>query len=195
MVVPTILGVLIAMATLGLVGLGLLLVVIGRVQGQRTLPRIGLRLAGFTVVGYGLAWMASLALAPRRVLPLGDEVSFCWPDCHLHVSVGQVVRARGLAIRVRFRSDAAWVLQYPDQLRIAVRDSAGRVYLPTSGFAAEPLHPGEMLEREFEFSVPVDAVAPRLVVAYDGWLDYLIPGWANPLAQRRVMLSLAGEGG
>jgi hypothetical protein len=191
--IPTFVGLFIVLGTLGLIGLGLVLVIVGRLQRQRTLPTIGIRLAGFALAGYALAWVAGVAIAPQRVLAIGQEVSFCGLDCHLHVSVARVERARRLAVVVRFRSDAIRALEYPGDLRIAVRDAAGRLYPPTSGFVAEPLRPGETLERDFEFNLPEGAAAPRLTVAHDGWLDYLMPGRANPIAQRRIGLDLGRE--
>ena len=187
---PSFIGPLIMLAALGLIGLGLLLVVIGRMQRQAFLPRVGIRLAGFAVAGYAGAWLVGWAAAPTRVLAVGEEVSFCGLDCHLHVSVLRADRSRDLGVAVRFRSDAKRALEYPGLLRIAVVDQEGRTYLPASGMIAEPIHPGEIVERDFRFSLPPGAAAPRLVVTYDGWLDYLVPGAGNPLVQRRARLDL-----
>jgi hypothetical protein len=192
---PPVISVLIVLATLALVGFGMLLVIVGRIQGQAFLPRVGVRLAGAAASLYAVAWLVGLLGTRSQLLAPGQEVSFCGLDCHLHVSVVAAERDRDLGVRVRFRSDAKQALEYPGLLRIAVVDEAGRTFAPTAGFAAEPLPAGETMDREFRFMLPADATAPRLVVSYDGWLDYLLPGRGNPLVQRRLALDLGIGGG
>jgi hypothetical protein len=188
--IPPVIGVLILLAALGLIGSGMVVGLVGRHLRRAALSRAGIVVAGLGGVGYAGAWLIGLAASPARLLLSGQEVSFCGVDCHLHVSVVRVDRVTDLGVHVRFRSDAKRALEYPGLLRLAVVDRAGRRYLPSSGLVAEPLRPGETIEREFRFGVPVGSSGARLQVWYGGWLDYLIPGRANPLAQRRLGLDL-----
>jgi len=178
------------LGTLALVGCGLALSVVGLARRRRTWARAGTVIAATAVVGWATLWIAGWMSAPRGMLPMGEEVSFCGLDCHLHVSVVGVSRDRSLTLSVRFRSDAKAVTEFPGELRLEVRDGEGRSYLPTSGILAEPLRAGETLVREFTFAVPDDASSPRLIASYQGWLDYLVPGQGNPLVQRRIGLAI-----
>jgi hypothetical protein len=187
---PPLVGALLVLGSLGVAGMGLGALVLGRLRREPRWTRAGARLVGIALVGYAALWMAGLAGTPRRALALGDELSFCGLDCHLHVSVVRADRTNDLAVTVRFRSDARAVDEYPGLLRIEVVDSAGRRYAPSAGMIAEPLGPGATIEREFRFAVPAEAPAPTLVVSQGGWLDYLLPGRGNPLAQRRTRLAL-----
>jgi hypothetical protein len=117
-------------------------------------------------------------------------VSFCGLDCHLHVSVVRADWGRDLGVVVRFRSNARAADEYPGLLTVEVVDSASRRYRPSEGMIAEPLNAGATIEREFHFSLPPEAVASALVLSNGGWLDYLLPGRGNPIAQRRIRLAL-----
>lgn len=183
-------GALIVVGALGMTGLGLGLVVYGRMKGVSRWVRAGVGLTLATVAGYGLVWVIGLVGTPRRALPLGEEVAFCGLDCHLHVSVVRIERAGDLGVVVRFRSNARAADEFPGLLRLEVVDASGRRYQPSAGMIAEPLSAGEAIEREFRFSVPAEAQAPTLVVRSGGWLDYLVPGRGNPLAQERTRLAL-----
>jgi len=178
------------LGTLALIGSGLIVAVFGLVRRRRSLARSGTLVAAIAVAGWAALWIAGWISAPRGVLPMGEEVSFCGLDCHLHVSVVGVSRDRSLTVSVQFRSDAKSVTEFPGELRLEVRDGEGRSYLPTSGILAEPLPAGETIVRELTFAVPDDASSPRLVASYQGWLDYLVPGQGNPLVQRRVGLAI-----
>jgi hypothetical protein len=184
------LGVLVLLGCLGAAGLGLLLVLVGRLQGQRFLPHLGGLLAGGAVGGYVVVWLLALLAAPSRVLSRGQEVSFCGLDCHLHVSVtGADPDGR---VRLRFRSDARRALEYPSLLRIEAVGPDGRRYPPVAGLLGAPLGPGDTIEREFRFGLPAGVVPAGVVVGTDRWLDYLLPGRGNPMVQRRLVLSLEG---
>lgn len=187
---PPVVGAMMLLGSFGITGLGMIGVVAGKLRGTPRWTQIGGRLVGAAVTGYGLLWLVGLLGSPRRALAIGEEVSFCGVDCHLHVSVVRIERGNDLGVVLRFRSDAKQANEYPGLLRLRVIDSAGRGYLPSDGVIAEPLGAGATIEREFRFTVPPAAGAPALVVSYDGWLDYLVPGRGNPLAQRRIRLSL-----
>lgn len=189
--IPVFAGILILLGALALVGFGLMISIAGLVSRRPGVARAGAILAGLAAAGWALAWVVGYLASPGRVVPVGEEVSFCGLDCHLHVSVVEARRDGGLAVRLRFRNDARSAPEFPFHLAIVARDSAGRVYLPSSGIAAEPLDAGQTVEREFRFGLAPDAVAPTLMVRYDGWLDYLVPGRGNALVQGRVRLGLS----
>lgn len=189
MIAPVI-GALILLATLGVSAVTLVLMILARLQRRERLFRTAATAALAAVVSYGGAWAVGLATAPGRVVPVGEAISFCGVDCHLYVSVLRSERAGDLAVTLRFRSDARAADEYPGLLTIAAVDQAGRRYPPASGMVAEPLGAGAAVEREFRFSVPAAAGPVWLVVSYEGVMDYLVPGRANPLAQRRVRLAV-----
>ncbi len=172
-------GAAILVAALGGVGLGLGVMIVGR----PVVARIGVRL----VVGAVVGW----ATAQRGVVALGEEVSFCGIDCHLHVSVIGVSRGDGLGVRLRFRSDARAAAEFPSFLRFVVRGADSRRVAPSAGVVTEPLAAGATMERELSFSVPAAAGDPVLEVTWDSWLDYLVPGSGNVLAQRLRPLALS----
>lgn len=187
---PPVVGALIVLATLGAAGLGLVGLAVGKVRDEGRWKKLGGRTVVAAVTGYGLLWLVGLFGSPRRALAIGEEVSFCGLDCHLHVSVVRSERGRDLGVVIRFRSNAKAADEYPGLLRLEVVDSSGRRYSPSDGLIAEPLNAGATIDRQFRFTVPPEALAPALVVSYGGWLDYLLPGQGNPLAQRRVRLTL-----
>lgn len=191
MMAPVI-GMLILLATLGVVAVGLLTMVLAVIRGRPPLVRIGATLAGVAVVGYGVLWVFGLLTSPARLVPAGEEIQFCGVDCHLHVSAIKATRGADLAVTLRFRSDARAEPEYPGLLRLVVVDSAGRRYAPAGGMVAEPLAAGQSIDQEFRFSVPASAGPARLEVSYDSAMDYLVPGLGNPLAQRRTPLALGG---
>ncbi len=184
-------GAVILLAGLGGVGVGLGVVIVGRLLGREGLARVGGRVGLGAVVGWAGIWGLGWATAPRGVVPLGGEVSFCGIDCHLHVSVVGVTRGDGLLVRVRFRSDARGADEFPGLLRFVVRGADGRRTGPTAGFGAEPLAAGATIERELTFAGSAAAGEPVLEVTWDGWLDYLVPGSGNVLVQRLRPLALS----
>lgn len=188
-----VIGMFVLMGALAMVGLGLFVMVWARLSERHDRARLGLGVAVAGVAGYVAIWLGSLVTAPARVLPVGQELSFCGVDCHLHVSVARVVQGTDLAVTVRFRSDARQAEEYPGELRLVVVDPAGRRSAPASGMVAETLAAGDTLEREFRFSVPAGSGEARLEVSYARWLDFLLPGRANAWVQRRTALGLGGR--
>ena len=186
------LGTLVLLATLGVVAVSLATMTLALIRARRPLFRVGATLCVTTVAGYAVVWLAGLILTPARLVPTGEELAFCGLDCHLHVAAVRSSRGTDLAVTVRFRSDARRAAEYPGLLRLVVVDGAGRRYAPSAGMIAEPLEAGQMIEREFRFSVPASAGPARLEVSYDSVMDYLVPGLGNPLAQRRTPLALGG---
>ena len=183
-------GAAVLLAVLGGVAVGLGVVIVGRLLGRPGLGRVGGRLVLGSVVGWALLWVLGWATARRGAVPLGEEVSFCGIDCHLHVSVIGVTRGDGLGVRLRFRSDAKAADEFPSFLRLVVRGADGRRVAPSAGFVTEPLAAGATMERDLRFSVAAAAGEPVLEVTWDSWLDYLVPGSGNLLVQRLRPLAL-----
>ncbi|MGE0553910.1 MAG: hypothetical protein AB7R55_10820, partial [Gemmatimonadales bacterium] len=104
--IPTAIGMLSVLVTLTLVGLGLAMAVLGLARGRKVWARRGGWLAGLALAGWAALWIAGWMSAPRGGLPMGEELSFCGTDCHLHVSVVGASHDRPLKVSVRFRSDA-----------------------------------------------------------------------------------------
>ena len=190
--IPTFLGMLILLGTLFLIGLGLVVTIAGAIVRRAGVVRVGAVLAGVALAGWGLAWVVGYVGAPSGVLPIGEELSFCGLDCHLHVSVVDVERSGELRVRLRFRNDARREPEYPFHLAFAVRDAEGRLLPPSGEIEPEALAAGKSIERELHFAVPSNAPAPTLTVRYAGWLDYLVPGRGNALVQGRLRLALGG---
>jgi hypothetical protein len=189
-VFPPILGLLVLLGTLTLILAGLGVAVAGLVTRRPRAVRGGLLFAGGTAGCYALVWLLGLVTAEHRVLGIGQEAHFCGVDCHLHVSVVRVTHDSSVGVTLRFRSDAKQALEYPFLLTYEIVDDAGRRYPPSDGTVGAPLKAGETVEQELRFSVPETAAHPRLMVYYDSMMDYLVPGQANPLAQRRTRLDL-----
>ncbi len=190
---PPIIGLMILLAGLGLVVVGLGIAVVSLLSRRPGGVRLGLVLAGGTAAGYALVWVIGLVTAESRVLGVGQEAHFCGVDCHLHVSVVKASRDPDVGVTLRFRSDAKQAAEYPYLLTYKVVDEAGHRYAPSSGAVGEPLKAGETVEHEMRFSLPPEAKHPRLEVYYDSIMDYLVPGQANPLAQRRTRLDLGSS--
>jgi hypothetical protein len=157
----------------------------GRLAGRAAL-------AGGAWLGvYALLVLAGPLVARERVLGLGDELSFCGFDCHLHVSVVEVRHDNGVDVTMRARSDARQVREYPSHLRVRVRDLAGREFAPAAGQLARTLGAGESYTERLRFELPADALEPRLVVSWGDWMDYIVPGPENALVQQRSSIRLA----
>ncbi len=189
--IPAFLGVVILMVALGAVGLGLGLVIVGRLSGRTVVVRTGLRLVVGAVMGWAGAWLVGWVTAPRGVVPLGEEIAFCGIDCHLHVSAVGVSRGESLVVRLRFRSDAKAADEFPGMLRFALRGPDGRRRAPAAGLVTDTLAAGAIIERELRFAATDPAV---LEVTWDSWLDYLVPGAGNVLVQRLRPLGLSRTG-
>ena len=177
------------------IGVGLVVVAIAAFTGR---PRLLTAAAGGTaawLVCYALALLAGPALTRQRTLGLGDELSFCGLDCHLHLAVTDVRRDGDVTVRLRFRSDAKAAPEYPSHLRVRVLDAAGHQYAPQPVVELEPLAAGAEYAREFHFPIPAGATAERLVATWGDWPDYFVPGPENALVQRRrsILLTATAE--
>lgn len=134
--IPAFLGVVILMAAPGAVavGLGLGLVIMGKLAGPGGGGADGVAGGGGGGDGVGGAWLVGWVTAPRGVVPLGEEIAFCGIDCHLHVSAVGVSRGESLVVRLRFRSDAKAADEFPGMLRFALRGPDGHRRAPAAGF-------------------------------------------------------------
>ena len=172
------------------IGAGLIVAAIAAFTGR---PRL-LTAAAFGTAAwlacYALALLAGPALTRQRTLGLGDELSFCGLDCHLHLAVTDVRRDGDVAVRLRFRSDAKAAAEYPSHLRVRVLDAAGRQYAAEPAVDLEPLAAGAEYARDLHFRIPAGATAERLVATWGDWPDYVVPGPENALVQRRRSILL-----
>lgn len=144
---------------------------------------------------YAIAVLAGPALTPRRTLAVGEEMEFCGLDCHLHLSVAGIRRDSGLAVTVRFRSDARAAPEYPSHLRIRVIDAAGREHAPLESAPLAPLPAGAEYLRDLHFDLPAGAAPDRLVATWGDWPDYIVPGPENAMVQRRRSVRLTPASG
>src|SRR5690242_13259501 len=185
------LGIALFLATPLVLGAAAIAAIAGLASGRGRVAAI----AALGGAGWAAAYAALLAagplLTPRRLLDPGDELAFCGLDCHLHVSVASVERAAGLVVTLRLRSDAREAPEYPSHLRVRAVDAAGNVYAP-AGTLDGALGAGETREAALRFALPATARAPRLVVSWGDWEDYLVPGPENALVQQRRAIRLDG---
>jgi hypothetical protein len=169
---------------------GLVVVAVAAFTGR---PRLLTAAAAGTaawLVCYALAILAGPALTRPRTLGLGEELSFCGLDCHLHLAVTDVRRDGDVTVRLRFRSDAKAAAEYPSHLRVRVLDAAGRQYAAEPAVDLEPLAAGAEYARDLHFRIPAGATAERLVATWGDWPDYVVPGPENALVQRRRSILL-----
>jgi hypothetical protein len=157
----------------------------------RLARRLGIG-AAVIAAGYAALLLAGPIVTPARPLPPGAELSFCGFDCHLHVSATSTRRAESLEITLRFRSDAKRAPEHPGSVRVRVVDASGREFAPASPVPDGELAAGHSVSHTLRFDVPPDAEAPRVLLMWDGWIDYLVAGPQNPLVQRKASLLLAG---
>ena len=192
---PQFLGMLLLLGTAGFVILALGVTLGARVGGNRLLARRAL-IAGSGIIGvYGLFWLLGLVVAPRGVLPPGQEISFCGLDCHLHVSVQQVRAGSDLGVTVRFASNAKQAPEWPGALRFRLRDGAGQEYAPRNSVPDSALRAGAWWDYELRFPASANPGGSVLIVTWDSGLDYLVPGAGNPLVQRQRRLALPAPAG
>jgi hypothetical protein len=189
---PPFLGQLLFLGTVGAVGLAALVVLWAVLRGHPTIHRLALGLGGAAVGVYALFWLLGLGLALARpaVLPPPGELGFCGLDCHLHVSVEAVNASPELGVTVRFRSDAVRAPEFPRELRFRLRDAAGRELAPLNAVPDLPLRAGESRSHLLRFPAGASAATAELIVTWNGWLDYFVPGAGNPLVQRQRRLAL-----
>lgn len=192
---PPFLGMLLLLGTAGCVILALVTALWARSSDRPLIARRAL-LGGGTVVGvYGVFWLLGVVLAPRAVLPPGQELSFCGLDCHLHVSVQQVRAGSDLGVTVHFASNAKQAPEWPKELRFRLRDGAGREYAPSNSVPDSALRAGASWDYELLFPGAARVAGSVLIVTWDGELDYLVPGAGNPLVQRQRRLALPAPSG
>jgi len=189
------LGFLILLGSALLVVLGLGVLVFALARGNGRLARRAVVLTGSYAVLYlgciaGFAW-----LTPRRVLPLGGELSFCGLDCHLHVSVvGGDTTGDRIAVIVRVRSDARQEPEYPQYLRFRLVGPDGTLTPPENegrAFGAV-LAAGQEYVDSLVFPVPPAARPCTLRVTYPGPIDALLFGPASSGAMGKTTLALGG---
>jgi len=189
------LGFLILLGSALLVVLGLGVLVFALARGNGRLARRAAALTGSYAVLY-LACTAGVALlTPRRVLPPGDELSFCGLDCHLHVSVvgGDTTRDR-IAVIVRVRSDARQEPEYPQYLQFRLVGPDGTAMPPENeGRAFSAVLPaGQEYVDSLVFPVASASQRYTLRVTYPGPIDALLFGPASSGATGKTTLALGG---
>jgi hypothetical protein len=187
---------------LALLGASLLLL-LGLGVGVFALARGNRRLASRALLGtaglallYLVATAGFVLLAPRRVLPIGQELDFCGFDCHLHVSViGSEVEDDRVGVFVRFRSDAKEAPEYPAYLQFRLVGAHGEIAAPETDFRGfvQPLEAGQSYDGAVFFNVPATGYPYSLRVIYPGPIDALLLGPANSRAQGKTTLGLGGS--
>lgn len=199
---PT-LGILMLLASFGLVTLGVGAMVLARLRGRPVRVRTLMAGAAGWGIVYAAALISSSLTSHEQLLGRDEDKRFCgfYLDCHLQVAVTRVdtaralgtgdraVRAEGvfyiLTLRVSSTAVAAQ-LQLLDP-RLSVRDRSGRVFtrhaaaestLAARGAPAEsltrPLAAGETFTTTVAFDVPAGAPAPRLSVTEGIWAERLV---------------------
>lgn len=192
---PPFLGMLLTLATAGVLALALLGVFLGLMRGHRAVLRTslgaGLGMAGLYLMFFGLG----LLLAKNQILRPGQAVRFCGLDCHLHVAIDAVHPSApgsdgALGVVVRFSSNAVRAPEWPRDLDFQLRDSSGHAYRPLNSVPDSALGAGQTWTHELRFPESVNPQGASLVVTWKPGLDYLVPGAGNPLVQRRTALAL-----
>lgn len=171
---------------------GLALMLFGTLTGRPRLLTVTATAVTAWLACYAVAVLAGPFVTPRRSIAPGEEIAFCGLDCHLHVSVAGISRDSGVALTLRFRSDARVASEYPSHLRIRLIDAAGHEYRPVGGEPLAPLPAGTEYRRDLRFDLPPGAVADRLVATWGDWQDYLVPGPENAMVQRRRAFRVGG---
>ncbi len=182
---------LIAAALLLIVGLGITVFALAR--GDRALARrTGLATAAFTAL-YLVGTAISVGAAPSRVLPLGQELSFCGFDCHLHVSIVAVETDEDrIGLVVRARSDAKSEPEFPQELQFRLVGKDGSVLVPFQEGKTfeEPLGAGASAVDTVTFVAPFAGTPYSLRVVYRGLPEALLLGPANSRAAGKTTLGL-----
>lgn len=187
------------LAVLALLGAALVILLalgvtlFGFARGDRTLARRGAVgtaiVAGLYLAAVGL----SIWLAPRRVLPLGQELAFCGFDCHLHLSVmGSETEEDRIGVFLSARSDAKREPEYPRALRFRLIGSNGEVLVPDNEARQfrQPLEAGASYVDSLYFTVPPSGFPYTLRITYPGPIDALLLGPANSRAAGKTTLAI-----
>ena len=191
---PPFLGMLLFLGTVAVVGLAAVVLVVGIASGKAGLRTLALKAGGCVAGGYAVFWLLGILLPKDEVLPPGEALRFCGLDCHLHVTVTGVSTGADLGVTVTFSSNAVREPEFPAELRFRLRDAAGHEFAPSNEVPKTPLQAGASWTHELHFSGAADAKGATLLVTWNGWLDYFVPGVGNPLAQRHRQLALPALG-
>ncbi|HMU61837.1 MAG TPA: hypothetical protein PKA66_08650, partial [Gemmatimonadales bacterium] len=179
------------LGVLALIGSALLLVfglgvaVFGLARGDRRLARRAAIGSGGLVILYLLGVGLSDALAPTRVLPIGEELSFCGFDCHLHISITQTnMEEDRIGLEVRARSDARGEAEYPRylQFRLIGRSGAALIPVQEGKMFLEPLPAGQSVLDTLTFVGEPGDFPYTLRVIYPDLPEALLLGPANSRA-------------
>lgn len=185
---------LLGASLLVLLGLGICAFALAR-GNRRLASRALIGTAGLALL-YLLATTAFAFLAPRRVLPVGQEIAFCGFDCHLHVSVvGSETEMDRIGVVVRVRSDAKEAPEYPGYLQFRLVGSDDAIVVPDNEGRAfiRPLEAGQSYVDSLYFTVPTNGNRYSLRVIYPGPIDALLLGPANSCGQGKTTLGLGGS--
>jgi hypothetical protein len=182
---------LIAAAFLLILGLGVTVFALAR--GDRPLARrAGVATMVFTAL-YLLGTEVSARLAPSRVLPIGQELSFCGLDCHLHVSIVAVETDEDrIGMVVRARSDAKAAEEFPRELQFRLVGKDGSVLVPFQEGETfiDPLAAGASAVDTVAFVAPFAGAPYSLRVVSRGIAEALLLGPANSRAAGKTTLGL-----
>ena len=182
---------LIGAALLFVFGLGV--TAFGLARGDRALARRAAIGTGGLVVVYLVGVVLSGALAPQKVLPFGQELSFCGFDCHLHLSVAQVdMEEDRIGLVVQARSDAKGEPEYPGYLQFRLVGRSGEAVAPFQEGKTfrEPVQAGQTAVDTVAFVAPPEDSPYTLRIIYPDLPEALLLGPANSRAVGKTTLSL-----
>jgi len=172
-------------------GLGVLLFAVAR--GDRRLVRRATIATGGYAVLYLLGVLFSGLLAPQRVLPVGEEISFCGFDCHLHVSVvGSETDDDRIGVFVQVRSDARGEPEYPRYLQFRLIGKDNTALAPDNEGRAfgRPVEAGQTYLDSLYFTQATNAFPYTLRVVYPDLPEALLLGPANSRAVGKTTLAI-----
>jgi hypothetical protein len=187
------LGVLALFGAALLLVFGLGVTAFATARGDRRLARRAALATGGLLVVYLIGVALSAALAPTRVLPIGEELSFCGFDCHLHVSVvGSESEEDLVGVKVRVRSDARKEPEYPRDLQFRLIGADGTVIGPLRDgqWFTEPLEAGQAKVESLYFKRPTEAFPYTVRVINPDLPEALLLGPANSRAVGKTTLSV-----
>jgi hypothetical protein len=187
------LGVLTLIGSAILLVLGLGVTAFGLARGDRRLARRAALGTGGLVVAYLLGVVLSGALAPRRVLPFGSELSFCGFDCHLHLSITQVdMEEDRIGLVVQARSDAKGEPEYPGYLQFRLVGKRGMAVAPFQEGKTfrEPIQAGQSTTDTVTFVAPPEDSPYTLRIIYPDLPEALLLGPANSRAVGKTTLAI-----
>lgn len=187
------LGVLTLIGSALLLVFGLGVTAFGLARGDRRLARRAALGTGGLVVVYLLGVVLSGALAPRRVLPFGSELSFCGFDCHLHLSITQVdMEEDRIGLVVQARSDAKGEPEYPGYLQFRLVGKRGMAVAPFQEGKTfrEPIQAGQSTTDTVTFVAPPEDSPYTLRIIYPDLPEALLLGPANSRAVGKTTLAI-----